>query len=478
MITNALPCKIYGLVKTHKEGMPLRPIVSAIQSPFYNLSKFFGNVLSKIVGKTANTVKNSFEFVEFLKTIDPVPEDYMLASLDIVSMYTNIPISYALEVISKKWDVIKAHTSLPKNEFLYGVKSCLESTVFQYENDFYKQISGLAMGGPISAVVANLVLEDLEEKILNYLPFKLFFYKRFVDDILICCHKNEIDRIFEFFNSFDNDIKFTLEKECQGSINFLDVSVRRYQGKFVTTWFSKPTFSGRYLNFMSVQPFAQKVNVVRNLATRVCLLSHPVFRENCIKVAKRYLEQNCYPITLVNSVFKEVINCCYNGFPSPKPRDDSEFVVLPYIPSVSEKLKASLRPHKISVVNSNKNNLGKFNSSLKARTSKDKISNVVYQVQCRDCPGVYIGQTSQYLHKRMDGHKFNKSEVTALKQHVKNKRHEFNFNFDSVKILCQESNTQVRSNLEGLHILKESNAINSRTEFNQFEDYYVKKETV
>lgn len=77
-------------------------------------------------------MKNSFEFVEFLKTMDPVPKDYMLASSDIVSMYTNIRISYALEVISKKCDGIKAHTALPKNEFLFGVKSCSESTVFQF----------------------------------------------------------------------------------------------------------------------------------------------------------------------------------------------------------------------------------------------------------------------------------------------------------------------------------------------------------
>ena len=98
---NAIPCRIYGLVKTHKPGMPLRPIVSSINSPFYNMSKYFGNILEKVVGKTGHTVKNSYEFIEFLKS-QILPDDFVLSSFDVESMYTNIPIKLALNVITEK----------------------------------------------------------------------------------------------------------------------------------------------------------------------------------------------------------------------------------------------------------------------------------------------------------------------------------------------------------------------------------------
>lgn len=468
-ISNAVPCKIYGLVKTHKEGMPLRPIVSSISSPFYNLSKFFGNILKKVVGKTENSVKNSFQFVEFLKT-QTVPENFVLASLDLVSMYTNIPIKLALEVISEKWEKIAPHTSLPKDEFIYGIKSCLESTIFQFEDNFYKQINGLAMGGPVSAAIANLVLEYMEEKILSALPFRLLFYKRFVDDVIICCHKDDLERIFQFFNSFNENFIFTLECEKNGSISFLDVLITRKSGRFFTSWYQKPIFSGRYLNFWSVQPLHQKINVIQNLATRVCVLTHPIFRKNSIERAKKVLRQNCYPESLVNSIFAKVIHFSYNGFPPKKVWEKTEVVVCPYMSSVSEKLAGALNPYGLTVVSSNSSNLSEFKTPLKAKTPKEKVSNVVYQIPCKDCQGVYIGQSSQYVHKRMDGHKF-AQEKTALKQHIKEKTH--SFDFQNVRILKREKSEQVRLGLEGLCILKEKNAVNSRTEFMHYDDYFL-----
>ena len=51
--------------KFTKKGIPMRPIVSFINSPLYNLSKFLCELLSPLVGSTKFTVKNSYEFVRF-----------------------------------------------------------------------------------------------------------------------------------------------------------------------------------------------------------------------------------------------------------------------------------------------------------------------------------------------------------------------------------------------------------------------------
>ena len=56
--------RFYGPPKVHKEDCPLTPIVSAISSPTYNLSKF---VSKPLVGKTDSFVKNSRDFADLVK---------------------------------------------------------------------------------------------------------------------------------------------------------------------------------------------------------------------------------------------------------------------------------------------------------------------------------------------------------------------------------------------------------------------------
>uniref|UniRef100_A0A1B0DR08 Reverse transcriptase domain-containing protein n=1 Tax=Phlebotomus papatasi TaxID=29031 RepID=A0A1B0DR08_PHLPP len=62
----ALPPRIYGLPKIHKEGMPLRPIVSCIGTPTYHLSKFCSGILKKITNESPYNVVNSSEFVNII----------------------------------------------------------------------------------------------------------------------------------------------------------------------------------------------------------------------------------------------------------------------------------------------------------------------------------------------------------------------------------------------------------------------------
>ncbi len=51
--------RICGLVKIHKENNPLRPVVSTINSPVFNISEQLNKILLNIKNKDYN-VKNSF----------------------------------------------------------------------------------------------------------------------------------------------------------------------------------------------------------------------------------------------------------------------------------------------------------------------------------------------------------------------------------------------------------------------------------
>ena len=61
--------QMYGLPKVHKVGIPLRPIVSAIGSPTYQLAKQLCRILSPIVGKSNSYIRNSSHFVEKISEI-------------------------------------------------------------------------------------------------------------------------------------------------------------------------------------------------------------------------------------------------------------------------------------------------------------------------------------------------------------------------------------------------------------------------
>ena len=110
----------------------MRPIVASIGSPTYNLSKMFANILKKVVGNTTRSVKNSTVLVSKLRRIR-LPPTYKLISLDIVSLFTNIPNELVYEAINKRWTKIKNFTTLPKDEFLVGVKMVLEECCFQVD---------------------------------------------------------------------------------------------------------------------------------------------------------------------------------------------------------------------------------------------------------------------------------------------------------------------------------------------------------
>jgi hypothetical protein len=64
--SDGLSPRFYGLPKIHKPEIPLRPIVSFVNSPTYGVSSFLAKILSPVVGNTENTVKNSFHFAEFV----------------------------------------------------------------------------------------------------------------------------------------------------------------------------------------------------------------------------------------------------------------------------------------------------------------------------------------------------------------------------------------------------------------------------
>ena len=89
--------RFYGLPKVHKVSVPLGPIVSFINSPKYNLSKFLSCILSSLL-VNHYSVRNSKEFVDYIKNF-AISENEILVSFDLVSLFTSVSVDKALGII-------------------------------------------------------------------------------------------------------------------------------------------------------------------------------------------------------------------------------------------------------------------------------------------------------------------------------------------------------------------------------------------
>ena len=130
-----------------------------------------------------------------------------------------IPIKEAINDIDELTD--------PETSQLVGL--CLNSAIFSFMGELYEQTCGVAMGSPPSPIIANLFMENFEQKALNSTNPKPEWWSRFVDDtFLIWAHgKEELDKFVDHLNSQTASIKFTKEFEDNNALPFLDTLVIR-----------------------------------------------------------------------------------------------------------------------------------------------------------------------------------------------------------------------------------------------------------
>ena len=86
-------------------------------------------------------------------------------------------------------------------DIIHLLSFCLKTTKFTYNCTYYQQVFGTAMGSPVFALIANMVMEDVEQRALATSPVKPFFWKRYVDDVISAVSGNEAERLLSHLNS-------------------------------------------------------------------------------------------------------------------------------------------------------------------------------------------------------------------------------------------------------------------------------------
>ena len=228
--------RLYGLPKVHKPDVPLRPIVSFVSSPTYALSKFLASLLSPIVGLTDSHVKNSQQFAQFITT-QIVPNPEVLVSFDVVSLFTRVLTACAYQVSRDRLTSdpsLPDRTSLSMDYICSLLELCLEATYLAFEGKVYRQINSTAMGSPVSVVVANLVMEDVEQQALSTYHSPPRFWRRYVDDTCATLPLDLVDSFHKHLNRIDPCIQFRME-ESNGQLPFFDILLSREEDGSIST---------------------------------------------------------------------------------------------------------------------------------------------------------------------------------------------------------------------------------------------------
>ena len=145
--------------------------MNIIGSPTYKLAKHLAILLKPLVGQTISLVKDSTSCVQDIcnETLDA---NDILVSFDVVSLYTKIPVDEAITTIR----------NLTNDDTAKLVEVCLKTTFFTFQQVFYEQVEGVAMGSPFSPIVANLYIEMFEKRAIASFPLKPKRWKHYLDD--------------------------------------------------------------------------------------------------------------------------------------------------------------------------------------------------------------------------------------------------------------------------------------------------------
>lgn len=472
-VYNSVPAKLYALPKVHKDNIPMRPIVSSINSTTYELSKFLSNILSNTFSDNTNyNIKDTFSFVNAMNNVK-LPAGFVLVSLDVVSLFTTIPLTLVEQILDIRWELIQPNTGLSKDNFLSLFRFVMNNCYFVFNRKFYHQIFGTPMGSPISPILAQIVMDHLLDTVIPKLSFNFPFIYKYVDDIVCAIPEVLIDETLTVFNSFNINIKFTVETEKDRSVPFLDTRlVRLDDNSIVLDWYQKPTASGRYINFHSNHPQNQKYNTVIAMKNRVEHISDDRFRNDNKRKLFDLFHNNGYPKALLNKLI-------YSSNFFDGPTDDGAPVLLkykklPYIGGLTNNVVNHFKNFKeLKIAKYNTLNIGQLFTNVKDKTPIMSLSNVVYKIPCSGCDKCYVGQSSQSLKQRITQHKSDcriGKRSCALVDHFQRADHHFDFNGSTV--LQIENNYKKRLVYEMLHIAKNKDTINFKSDTNQLSTIY------
>jgi hypothetical protein len=382
-------------------------------------------------------------------------------------MYPNIPTNELIPIIEN----MSYNNQLDMNttqDIMKITSTILEQNYFTFRNINYSQITGLAMGAPSSAVLSEIYLRYLEHtRILNILAqHNLRGYFRYVDDILIIYDDDhtDIQEVHVKLNGLSPTIKFTLEKENEHCIDFLDITIHNKDNKLSFSIYRKPTATDIIIPIDSCHPLEHKYAAIRYMLERLHKYKlNDLERRTEQQIIEQIITNNGYETSIVKHLDKH------------RPKIDttskkSPWAKFTYFGKQTRNITKLFSDTQLQIAHNVNNTIGK----ILARKPRNQESRQLYQqsgiysLTCPDCHMKYTGQTGRSFQKRFREHfhdyKYNIRKSNSA-THLLDHKHSIGPIFEIMDILHTTKKGRFMDTIEKFHIYKQTllqNQINDK----------------
>ena len=319
--------------KEHEEGKPPpeRPIVSGNESFTENIGSYIDHHIKELGQKHDTYLQDTPDFLRNIEKINAdttLPDNTILVTLDVKSLYTVIPQSEGVECVEDALSE-REEKDVPSAFIARLLELLLKYNIFEFNGDFFQQIIGTAMGSKPAPPYANIFMSrKIDNPILKIAEMfrknnklSILFFKRFLDDLFLICTGNTkyLHTFLHEINQIHPSIKLTMthtsirnessDFKCncpeQYSISFLDTLCEIKSGKIITDLYRKPTDRNQYLLTSSCHPIQCTKSIPFSLCMRIQrICSEPEAREQRFAELKELLLSREYPQNIINSAIK------------------------------------------------------------------------------------------------------------------------------------------------------------------------------
>ena len=304
-IPNPRTSQLYLLPKIHKRKIPIpgRPIVSANNSPTERISELADFFLKPLVQSTRSYIRDTTDFINKVELLNPLPQESYLCTIDVTSLYTNIPNEEGIQACSNILTKHRTDGNPPSNSnIIRMLEHVLYMNNFDFNSRHYLQVGGTAMGTRVAPSFANIFMAEFENKWVYTYHTQPLVWFRYIDDIFMVWNKdrNSLDDFLTHLNECHHSIKFTSEVSSE-QIIFLDTLVRpNTDRKLYTDLYCKPTDAHNYLLYNSSHPQHLTRSLPYSQLLRVRRICHYIedYDKNAILIGQNFLRRG-YPENLI-----------------------------------------------------------------------------------------------------------------------------------------------------------------------------------
>ena len=329
----------------------------------------------------------------------PFSQHMHLASFDMKDMYTNIPTKTLPKILNFACN--QTHTPKKLQQQLTTLlRTVIKRNYFQNKDQIYKQKTGLAIGAPSSAILSELYLQYIEHTIIydTLTKHNILGYFRYVDDVLLAYDNTvtDIHDVLQDFNKAAQPMSFTIEKEENNQINFLDITIKKGNQSLRYDIYRKPTSTNIIIPSESNHPIEHKISAIRYLQNRnETYATSTQSKQKEQQIIQQILQTNYY-----------------NPNTKPKQKHKTQNTDAQHMNKIKMDKKGKetrlitklFKKTNIGIAYTTKDNLRHLLNSRQNTKQDVYRKSGVYKVTCTECNNQYVGQTGRPFHIRYKEH--------------------------------------------------------------------------